>query len=484
MSRPPPPSRRRPTRRSIRSVWSRRRSRLDDRGLALGEQAGEQHARLDLGARDRQLVGDPAKRRAVDAQRWQAARRGTRRSAPISRSGSATRSHRAAADRLVAVERPAPAGCPASQPGAGSAAACPRCRRRCRPRRRGRPGRAARCRRSSSSQRLRRRPAGSSTAAPSARHRRERRERVGRAQVAVDLGARPRPSRRGSRRGGRSTCPAAAAARPRSGPAGSKRAVGQLLLADRRRRRVAEPAHHLGGALGLALARDPQRDRARSACRRAGYSAMSSMLTPARPSASASSATMPGRFGTADAQLAQRAADELGLEQAAAVLARAAMPVADGVAVARAQELGRPRRGALDDARRSRRATASRLAAKMSAQIAGLAPATRVVSRKLGPTSGQPLGLLGERGARPAGRARWRARAGRWLTVAIRRSCVVGVDRLRPGAELGDRALQAVVVHAARALGRASGTSARPRTGRRARARRRRSRRRRADGRR
>ena len=60
----------------------------------------------------------------------------------------------------------------------------------------------------------------------------------------------------------------------------------------------------------------------------------------------------------------------------------------------------------------------------------------------------------------------------------------LGVDRLRAGADVGDRALQPVVVHAARSARSASGTSGRPRTGRRARCRRRRSRRPRADGRR
>ncbi len=89
----------------------------------------------------------------------------------------------------------------------------------------------------------------------------------------------------------------------------------------------------------------------------------------------------------------------------------------------------------------------------MSSQIAGLAPATRVVSRKLGPTSGR--------------RSDSSASVGRGLLdqhvrdhvrhVADRRHQPVvrlGVDRLRAGPQVGDRALQQVVLQAARALGR------------------------------
>ncbi len=49
----------------------------------------------------------------------------------------------------------------------------------------------------------------------------------------------------------------------------------------------------------------------------------------------------------------------------------------------------------------------------MSVQIALLAPATRVASRKLGPwrARGQPASRRAERARRPARRARWRARA-------------------------------------------------------------------------
>ena len=46
-----------------------RRLRLDDRRLALGVEPGEEDRRLDLRARDRQLVGDRAQRPALDPER-------------------------------------------------------------------------------------------------------------------------------------------------------------------------------------------------------------------------------------------------------------------------------------------------------------------------------------------------------------------------------------------------------------------------------
>ena len=58
----------------------------------------------------------------------------------------------------------------------------------------------------------------------------------------------------------------------------------------------------------------------------------------------------------------------------------------------------------------------------MSSQIAGFAPATRVVSRKLGPTSGSRSDSSASAAA-----ASWTSTfaitCGRWLTVAISRSC-------------------------------------------------------------
>ena len=87
------------------------------RGLALGQQAGEQHARLHLGARDGQPVVDPVQSGA--ARPRSGGRRPSRHStsAPISRSGSATRS----TGRRRIDSSPSsvhdPARCPASHPG-------------------------------------------------------------------------------------------------------------------------------------------------------------------------------------------------------------------------------------------------------------------------------------------------------------------------------------------------------------------------------
>ena len=87
----------------------------------------------------------------------------------------------------------------------------------------------------------------------------------------------------------------------------------------------------------------------------------------------------------------------------------------------------------------------------MSVQIAVLAPATRVMSRKLGPTCRQRLALLGQ----PRGRLRDEhvgqhvrqvAEDGHEPVVGL------GVDRDRAGAELHDEAVQALVEEAARLL--------------------------------
>ena len=176
------------------------------------------------------------------------------------------------------------------------------------------------------------------------------------------------------------------------------------------------------------------------------------MLTCARPSASAISATVPGRFSTADPQLAQLAAVEVGLEQPAAVVARGA----------RASR--RPRR-------RRRRGSARRLAQRARRPRRSRRRPPRGWWRRCRPRSPgwrRRPGSCRESSSRPPAGARTPPRApprprwtstlastcGRWLTVAITRSWVVGVDRLRAGAEVGDGALQAVVVDAARALGR------------------------------
>ena len=177
---------------------------------------------------------------------------------------------------------------------------------------------------------------------------------------------------------------------------------------------------------------------------------MSSMLTPASPRARASSAIVPGRLATTIRSSRSGPASALGLEQPAPVLAGRRVPGGDGVAVAAADQLGRLAAGGAPTASTAS-ATASRLLAKMSAQIAGLEPATRVVSRKLGPTSGS----RSESRVSSAAASVTRALATHVREVADRRHQPVvgrGVDRLRAGAEAGDGALQAVVEEAAGAL--------------------------------
>ena len=125
---------------------------------------------------------------------------------------------------------------------------------------------------------------------------------------------------------------------------------------------------------------------------------------PARPSARASSAMTPGRLGTDTRSSRDRAAVRGGLQQRAAALRRLGLPALERVAVA-ARSAARTS---------SRRSTASSTALdervavgqrRCRSRARGLAPATRVASRKLGPIAGSA-----ER-ARPARRARWPARA-------------------------------------------------------------------------
>ena len=85
----------------------------------------------------------------------------------------------------------------------------------------------------------------------------------------------------------------------------------------------------------------------------------------------------------------------------------------------------------------------------MSPQIAGLAPATRVASRKLGPTSGRcsasSLSAVAACVDQDVG-DHVRKMADRRHQAVMR----LGLDRLRARAEVGDRALDAVVEHPAR----------------------------------
>ena len=104
-------------RRRMRSVWSRLWRGLDDRGAARGEHPGDQHAGLDLGAGHRQLVLDALQ---LGAAHRRAAESGPSRAstpAPISRSGSTTRSTGRRRIDSSPSSVHSPPGCPASQPG-------------------------------------------------------------------------------------------------------------------------------------------------------------------------------------------------------------------------------------------------------------------------------------------------------------------------------------------------------------------------------
>ena len=190
------------------------RQRLDHPGLALGEQPGEEQAGLDLGAGDRQLVGDAVERRALDLERRQAVLAGGEPRAHLAqRLGHAV--DRAAADRVVAVERPFPLRLP-GEPARQEAQQRPRVadvdRRRARPAQPD-PG-DPQPRRAEPVARVRARlwrPRRPAAPRPPARRRGSsgcRRRRGSRPRRSP-----PRPSRRSSPPGGRSTCRRAGAAR-------------------------------------------------------------------------------------------------------------------------------------------------------------------------------------------------------------------------------------------------------------------------------
>ena len=108
------------------------RQRLDHASLALGQQAGEEQAGLDLGAGDRQLVLDAAQRRSLISSGGSRSSRQLS-SAPICRSGTTIAVDRPARGssrrrRASSARRPARRASPAAD-----AAGCRRCRRRSRP---------------------------------------------------------------------------------------------------------------------------------------------------------------------------------------------------------------------------------------------------------------------------------------------------------------------------------------------------------------
>ena len=241
-------------RQSMRSVWSRLRVRSVTLVRPVGQQAGDQHARLHLRAGHRQLVVDPGQRRRRAPGTGRSAPRGRRASRP---SGPAARPpvDGAAADRLVAVERPLAR--PAARRASPAAGACsvpelPTSMRRRHVGRRAQPDAADRPASPSRSLHAR---------APSARIASSVELGVVRRGGSCATATARRTSPRTAPRGARSTCrPAggpcrAAAPRGRSGRRSCAARHGEPELLDQRL-----------GAVGGVVACDPERRPGQSAC--------------------------------------------------------------------------------------------------------------------------------------------------------------------------------------------------------------------------
>ena len=253
---------------SMRSVWSRLGSGSTTLVSPSASRPGEQQARLDLGAGDRQLVGRcraaarPRSLAAAAAPRGRSGRRPSRAAARRSGrpgGGGSTRRRRASSS---------PPRCPASQPGSSRSRvpALPTSivRRLGRPRRPTPrdPQRAARARDS-----VRRRSLD-----PRARAPRPRPASSGcrRRRGSPRPRSPPRPSPRSAPRGGRSTCPRAGAgvrAGVRPGRSGAAHAATYYWPGVEHGDRVAELADQLRGALAPARRRRPRARPRRRSCR-------------------------------------------------------------------------------------------------------------------------------------------------------------------------------------------------------------------------
>ena len=224
-------------------------------------------------------------------------------------------------------------------------------------------------------------------------------------------GSRPPPSRPGSPPGGRSTCRAAGAASRAAGPIGSKLRHRLVARADDAWPCGRGRAPRSAARSASSTARDPEGDGSVASSRSPGYSAMSSMLTRARPSASAISATVPGAILDPDPDLVQRPL--AARRRRAARAARVAAPRG-----------ARPRRRSRSPARISREASLQALdrgvdLGRDRVAVGGedVGPDRRVGAghpgrvAEAGADLGQALGLLARVGGRLARRGRWRSRA-------------------------------------------------------------------------
>ncbi len=177
------------------------------------------------------------------------------------------------------------------------------------------------------------------------------------------------------------------------------------------------------------------------------------MLTPASPSASASSAIVPGRLATTIRSSRSGPPRELGLEQAPAVLAGGGVPGGDRLAVAAADQLGGLAQ-ARADRRRPRRRPPRGCWRRCRPRSPGWRRRRGSCRGSSGPTSGSRSESRVSSAAASADERRWRRTCGRWLTVAISRSWASASIACGRAPSSATRPLQAVVEQAARALGR------------------------------
>ena len=202
---------------------------------------------------------------------------------------------------------------------------------------------------------------------------------------------------------------------PDRGPDGAKR------VTRRPTTRVAEAAHDLGRPLGLRLARDPQRHRAGAHVGRR----VEGHVLDVDPGAAQRQRDLGHGAGPVldrDPELAQLATRELGLEQAAAILAGRAC------ARPRRRRASPERISSAASRRRSETASTSR-GDRLAVGGEDVAPDRRVRTGDAGRVAkaradlGKPLGLLGL-GAAASRTSTLAITWGTWLTVAISRSWV------------------------------------------------------------
>ena len=301
--------------------------RLDHR-RRVGRQAGDQDARLDLCAGHRQLVLDPGSRAPWTVNGGK--RRSGPRSSPPSAAAARRSGRRPPPDRVVAVEHEARPGLerqparqqPHQRAGVADVDRAPPAAARCAARRR---GSAARRRGPRRSRRARGRRPGSSWCP--------------RRRGSCGSGPARRPSRRPARRGARSTCRRAA----RSAP---QRARGREARVHARATGNPSVADQLLGPARRFLAGDPQRDDALAHVGR-GIQRHVGDVDAGAPELERQLRDHPGTVRYRHAQLEQRAAGELGLEQRAGGRRRpASFQAVIAVRIARGERVADARPGA------------------------------------------------------------------------------------------------------------------------------------------